>query len=872
MTDTISHYAIVRKLASGGMGEVYLAEDSKLRRRVALKLLPPEFAADSARARRFVQEAHAASALSHPNIGVIYEIGETDEGVPFIAMEYIEGTTLDAKIAGKPLPVQEILEIAIEAAGALDEAHGKGVTHRDIKPSNLMITTRGHVKVVDFGLAKRTNDGGGDPETATRLKTDPGLVLGTVAYMSPEQALGLPVDHRTDLFSLGTVMYEMTTGRLPFIGRSVTETIELIGHAQPEAIARYNYGAPPELDRIIRKLHEKDPENRYQSARELEVDLRNLRRDSSSGERALPAPAPRRTRRALLLVIAAAVAILALVAAALALRDRAPAAKPELKLHQVTYQPGLESEPSLSKDGKFLAYTSDESGNLDIHVVPTGGGQAIRVTDSDADDAQPSWSPDGSKIAFVSARDHDGRLTMPLGVASLQVYVLGRGGDIFIMPALGGAPVKLVSDAYYPAWSPDGTRMAFTTAGLGESDVWVIGAAGGEPRRLARDLTFDYHPTWSPDGTQIAYASLDIASLAYSIRVVPARGGAPRAVVAENALLLRPVWSADGKTIFYSRTKDGATNVWKTRLDGNAAAAAERVTLGEGSDLFLSGPDDSGRLAFAAIRSRADIWELTVEGGALRQVTAETPVEDYASLSPDGTTLALTSTRDGSAAVWTANLEGKLLARIGEGSFPRWSPDGAWLAYSTISPATIVVQRPGDLARRTVVAGPVTILPEWAPDGRHLLLDRADGPMRSVFLVGFAGGTERRILGPVKTTGTSVEMSPDGKSLVYQANDAAGIRQCWTAPVGGTSPRQLTRGANECSHPRYRPGDPGSIVVLENHKNILLRSLATGATRRLTDFQESNLVIDYPSWSPDGTKIYFTMLRNVGDVFLLENY
>jgi eukaryotic-like serine/threonine-protein kinase len=287
LKETISHYHILRKLGAGGMGEVYLAEDAQLGRTVALKILPADAAHDRERMYRFLQEARTASALNHPNIAHIYEIGEFN-GVSFIVMEYVEGQTLDAKINGRPIDASESIKIGVEIADALTEAHAKGITHRDIKPSNIIVTSRGGVKVLDFGLAKVAKVTGAEPQNvasdiSTQIKTTPGTVMGTVLYMSPEQAMGREVDHRSDIFSLGTVLYEMITGRSPFSGKTMNEIIDRITHAQPEAIARFTYSISAELEHIIRKCLEKDRERRYQSAHELLIDLRNLQRDSNAG-------------------------------------------------------------------------------------------------------------------------------------------------------------------------------------------------------------------------------------------------------------------------------------------------------------------------------------------------------------------------------------------------------------------------------------------------------------------------------------------------------------------------------------------------------------------------------------------------------------
>ena len=325
----VGHYIIVAPLGKGGMGEVYLADDAKLERSVALKMLPSDVASNEERMRRFTQEAKAAATLNHPNIAHIYEVGD-DNGVSFIAMEHVEGQALDATIGGRPLDTTQIIWIGIQIADALDEAHAKGITHRDIKPLNIMITPRGAVKVLDFGIAKVVRPADKAlpaSDLATLVKTSPGMVMGTVQYMSPEQALGREIDHRTDIFSLGVVLYEMATGRLPFSGATASETIDRITHAQPEAIARFNYNVPAELERVVRKCLEKDRERRYQSARELQVDLENLKRDSdSSAVIAEKVTTQQRSKVSRLTFAGIALAILALVCAGFYLvnqRDKA---------------------------------------------------------------------------------------------------------------------------------------------------------------------------------------------------------------------------------------------------------------------------------------------------------------------------------------------------------------------------------------------------------------------------------------------------------------------------------------------------------------------------------------------------------------------
>jgi tRNA A-37 threonylcarbamoyl transferase component Bud32 len=387
----IGSYQILSLLGVGGMGEVYKARDTRLDRIDALKILPSEVASDRERLRRFVREAKAASALKHPNVATIYEIGES-AGLHFIAMEYVEGQTLESKISSQPLDPAEVVEIGLQITDALDEAHSKGITHRDIKPANLMLTPRGQVKVLDFGLAKVARPEGQAvaSDITTDLSTASGVLMGTMHYMSPEQVLGQKPDHRTDIFSLGAVLYEMATGRLPFAGTSSTETMDRILHEQPEAMAQFNYNLPVELERIIRKCLEKDRERRYQSARELLIDLKNLKRDSALV--AIPA------RRAKLVPVLGGLGA-AVLAAALWYgisklgreTDKPGKTLAHAAFTQLTNQPGEECFPSLSPDGRLVAKIGEA-----LNRFPGGS--------HDEDTSPVAFRAKGNKIAV--RREH----------------------------------------------------------------------------------------------------------------------------------------------------------------------------------------------------------------------------------------------------------------------------------------------------------------------------------------------------------------------------------------------------------------------------------------------------------------------------------
>ncbi|MFI4946298.1 MAG: protein kinase, partial [Burkholderiales bacterium] len=699
-------------------------------------------------------------------------------------------------------------------------------------PGNVKVTPDGKVKVLDFGLAKAWSpdpSSGSAPDlsqspTLAHTGTAAGVILGTAAYMSPEQARGKAVDKRSDIWSFGALLHEMLAGQPLFAGETVSDVLAAVLTREPDWRA-LPAATPASVRRLLERCLERDPKRRLRDIGEARLALsapalEDAERDAASRSES------RRGTKALwpALVFAAALAF----AAGYLLR-RAPATAPEAigsdtTVRQLTFEPGLEAEPSFSPDGNYLAYTTNDRGSLDVVVLPVDGGELRRVAATHADEAQPAWSPDGTRIAFVSAQDRGGRLGAVSGLNAMSPFVQGLGADVFIAPSAGGPAVKLVAHAAQPAWTPDGRSIVFSSDRKGHWDIWTVAADGGEPRALTDDVDIDYQPAVSPDGQWLAYASVLAPNQRLALRVIPVAGGPARELPVPGGMILSPAWSADGSWIYFATTPTpnaARTSLWRVAArPGAGKPTVQRVTLGEATDTNPALSAHGRRLAFARASNAPDLFELDVKSGSVRQITATSCLEDYPQLSPDGRTLLFFSDRASQSGLYTLGIDGTGLQPVTPpgipSTLPRWSPDGKRFAFVRQAPSgwSIVVQPVGGLSVSTLVSvppGTALQAPHWSPDGRSLAYTQSAPGEHSAVRVVDATGADREVAAP-----GGVVMFPawsaDGRRIAFQ-REKDRPREIWTVSADGGEAAAISKSDVELSHPEWCPTDPDKVLV-----------------------------------------------------------
>jgi serine/threonine protein kinase len=705
---TLAHYEILEKIGSGGMGEVYRARDPKLDRDVAIKILPPSMAESTDRLGRFEQEARSAGTLNHPNLVTIYELG-THEGSPYIVMELIEGQTLRDKLgesaiasssgtggeegngqsttttaSGTILPIRKTIEYAVQLAHGLAAAHDKGITHRDLKPENVLISKDGRVKILDFGLAKLTEPVADGMTVATpRLSdTEPGTVLGTVGYMSPEQVRGEMVDHRSDIFSLGVILYEMLSGKRAFHADSSVQTLNAILTEDPPNLAGDGSRVSPPIDRVVRRCLEKQKEERFQSGHDLAYALEAVG-DSSIALPSVVAPGAGRMRP---LVLGAGT--LALIAASfLAGRTLAPPSSSTTsggaggnlpRVLPLTFEQGTEIQPNLSPDGRSFVFVSRKSGNLDIYFQRVGGENAINLTaDSEDNDSHPVFSPDGEQIAFRSERD---------------------GGGIYVMGATGESVRRLTDFGFNPTWSPDGAEIAVAGEAilnpfgrLTISNLWRINVGTGDTTRI--HIGDAVQPNWSPSGKWIAFWGLPEGTGKRTLYTISLTGGDPVPLTDDNYFNWNPVWSSDERSLYFSSNRGGTMDLWRMPMDpvtGRATGDPEPATISSESSGWLSVSRDGSRVIYTSARSTQTLSRLSMDPRSLRPIgEPELLFRTSRALgqprpSPDGQWLLMTVS-DPNEDLMICRSDGTGIRRITNDPFkdrePVWSWDGNTIIF-----------------------------------------------------------------------------------------------------------------------------------------------------------------------------------------------
>jgi len=879
---TLSRYRILRRIGAGAMGEVFVAEDTELRRDVALKVLPAEFSGNPARLERFKREARAAAALNHPGIVTLLSVEEVD-GVHFLTMELVDGETLDRAIPPDGFALERFFAVAVPLADALSAAHQRGVVHRDLKPGNVMLTAEGRPKILDFGLAKLEPVGERELETrqTTELLTQAGQILGTAAYMAPEQVEGAATDARSDIFSLGVILYEMATGRRPFGGGSAVAVMSAILSEEPIAPRMARPDIPKPIERVILHCLRKDPERRFQTALDVRNELAQLQ-DELVG----PPPSSQQWRklwdRRTPVWVAA---LLAAVALAVVLgrsgdeetRDVAQREEGAHLLRQVTVSEAVEGYPAYSADGAQLAYTKEVEGYMKIFARDLASGMERQLTEGTVDDIQPVWSPDGEAILFVRASRPDGKV--PLS----DPFFVHDQGDIWRLHLATGEAFVIAEEAFNPSFSPDGERIAFDAAWAGPRRIWTADSQGHNPRQVTSDsseLVWHLIPRWSPDGSRIVF-QYNSYTTRFDIRIVDIGSGEMGIVTDDPYQDVNPVWSPDGADIYFSSYRSGGMNVWRVPVatDGSTSAAPEQVTTGAGFDVQLAFSPDGSELAFAVQQRNADLWRLPVDPDtgwprAEPEVLVATTREDSrGAWSPDGSRVAFNSDRAGTMNLWMLSLRDGTTRQLTEGEGgdyqPNWSPDGETLAFfsSRSGNADVwTVEVESGVLRRLTEDPAIDISPAFSPDGEWVAF-QSDRDGRREAWVMRADGTQPRQLTRRNFGGVHYFLwSEDSRHVIFRGQDGG----AWRVLADGSGQPELVSEHVRGWHMSFSPDR--SKMVDNDHHALLITDLEAGEpAAEVFAFDDPAVGMDYSVWSPDGEWILFdrTAARG-GDIWVLE--
>ncbi len=682
---TLSHYSILEKLGAGGMGEVYRAHDTRLDRDVALKVLPEAFARDAERMARLQREAQLLASLNHPNIASIYGIEESG-GVRALVMEFVAGPTLAERLKSGAMPLEEALPIAQQIAEGLEAAHEKGIIHRDLKPANIKMTPNGAVKVLDFGLAKALDVGAGlavpsgtpqaaplqDFPTLTGAGTVEGTILGTAAYMSPEQARGKPVDKRTDIWAFGVLLFEMLTGKLLHEGETTAEVLARVIEREPD-LNRLPAGTPTTIRELLRRCLAKNPRQRLRDIGDARIVIEeycaNPAATQPQGAAATPAAHLQRSSPLLWLFAGLALGVLAAVIAGWKLRPAAPI-QPMMRFSAVTNFTGIDAEPSFSPDGRSIAFLSNRGGSFDIWVGLVAGGSPVRITNDPNFKARPHWSPDGSKISYIR---------------------LNESGlwDVWTVPSLGGTPLKLLNNASDSAWSADAASLAYADSSTGS--IWICDASGGNAHKVTQPEGKAWHtqPAFSRDGRRIAFIRRGSGPYG-ELATAELSSGRVKFLTDDRALALSPAWSVDSQFVYFASTRGGSMNLWKIPSEGGSPA---QVTAGRGDDADLDLSADGQKIVFASQRSATNLLEVELDAPAdtgRKWLTTDVSRGNIApAYSPDGRHIAYFTNRKGAEneAIWMMDADGsnpvKLIEDRYVNVFPRWTSDGQSLVFTS---------------------------------------------------------------------------------------------------------------------------------------------------------------------------------------------